>query len=251
MTDFAGLLREWRKQRGFSQLGLALEADVSARHLACLETGRARPSRQMVLRLAETLDMPFAARNRLLDGAGFAPAYPSHALDSVEMAEVRAAILHLIGRHDPWPAIAIDRHWRVVALNRTAGAMFGALGLGAGDSMVEAFLSGPLGGAVENWGPVARHLHRRLRAESQQLGGDAVLDRAARALLSDPRFDRRAEERPAAFVPSVLVAGGQRLSFFSAIAAFGTLEAEEIDAMRIELFFPADDATRAALAVPD
>jgi transcriptional regulator with XRE-family HTH domain len=245
---FGSLLKEWRGRRRLSQLGLALEADVSARHLAFLETGRARPSRDMVIRLAAALSLPYAERNRMLVGAGFAPAFPALGLEAREMAEVRAAVERLIGGHDPFPALAIDRHWRIVAANAGAVQLFGGLGLGPGESLVEAFRAdGPLRRAVANWGVVARHLAARLRAESAHLGGDPVLEAAVRALSGDPDFEAGPETQGAAVVPTLLRLGGRTLALFSMIAQFGTVEDTVVSDLRIELFFPADAATRAAL----
>jgi transcriptional regulator with XRE-family HTH domain len=112
------LLREWRQRRNLSQLELALRSAVSARHLSFIETGRARPSREMALHLAERLDIPLRERNRLLLAAGFAPVYGERGLDETEMAPVRAALERFLSAHEPFPAVVVDRHWNVVAANR-------------------------------------------------------------------------------------------------------------------------------------
>jgi transcriptional regulator with XRE-family HTH domain len=112
------LLREWRRRRNLSQLELALRSAISARHLSFIETGRARPSREMVLHLAERLDLPLRDRNRLLLAAGFAPAYGERALDESDMAPVREALERFLSAHEPYPAVVVDRHWNVVASNR-------------------------------------------------------------------------------------------------------------------------------------
>src|SRR6266566_2821928 len=109
------LLREWRQRRNLSQLELALRSAVSARHLSFIETGRARPSREMVLHLAERLDVPLRERNRLLLAAGFAPVFGERSLDENEMAPVREALERFLAAHEPYPAVVVDRHWNVVA----------------------------------------------------------------------------------------------------------------------------------------
>lgn len=117
-VSVGALLREWRQRRNLSQFELALRSAVSARHLSFIETGRARPSREMVLHLAERLDVPLRERNRLLLAAGFAPAFRQRSFDESEMAPVREALERFLSAHEPYPALVVDRHWNVVALNR-------------------------------------------------------------------------------------------------------------------------------------
>src|SRR5690554_920246 len=112
------LLRDWRQRRRLSQLALATEADVSARHLSFLETGRAKPSREMLLRLADHLQIPLRERNALLVAGGFAPVYPERGLEDPAMSEARKAVDLILSGHEPYPALAIDRHWTLVAANR-------------------------------------------------------------------------------------------------------------------------------------
>src|SRR5215470_15656436 len=112
------LLREWRQRRRLSQLGLALDADVSAKHLSFVESGRAQPSREMVLRLAERLEIPLRERNLLLLSAGFAPVFKERPLDHPELASVRRAIDVVLAGHEPYPALAVDRHWTLVSANK-------------------------------------------------------------------------------------------------------------------------------------
>src|SRR5918993_77637 len=117
------LLREWRERRRLSQLALALDAEVSTRHLSFLETGRARPSREMLLRLTERLDVPLRERNTMLLAAGFAPAYPERALDDPALEVARAAVDRVLLGHEPFPALAIDRYWTLIAANRVVPAL--------------------------------------------------------------------------------------------------------------------------------
>ena len=119
------LLRTWRQRRRRSQLDVALDADVSARHLSFLETGRAKPSRELLLRLAEQLDVPLRERNTLLLAAGFAPVYAATPLDAPPLAPVREAVERILTGHEPYPALAVDRHWTMLASNRAVGLLPG------------------------------------------------------------------------------------------------------------------------------
>jgi transcriptional regulator with XRE-family HTH domain len=247
--SFGVMLRTWRGRRRMSQLDLGLAANVSARHISFLETGRARPSRSMVLQLSETLDVPRAKRNALLSAAGFAQAYAARSLDGEEMAHVRAAMDWTLERHAPFPALAFDRHWRIVKTNPVAGALLSGMQVGEGDSLLDAFLAGgPFAEALENRDEVARHMIARLRTESAHLGGDPVLDGAAEALASS--FDGEPEAGAAplpAVIPARYRSKGVVLSLFSTISQFGSTEDITLADLKIELMFPADDFTREAL----
>ena len=116
-SAFGALLRDWRQRRRLTQLDLGLQADVSARHLSFLETGRSRPSREMVLHLAEELDVPLRARNELMTAAGFAPAYTEHHLDDAELTQVRASLRRILTGHEPYPALLVDGAWDLLAAN--------------------------------------------------------------------------------------------------------------------------------------
>lgn len=245
---FADHLRGWRRRRGLSQLSLGLTADVSARHIAFLETGRSHPTRAMVLRLSEALAVPRADRNAWLEAAGFAAAYRRRDLRTAEMATIRSAVDWMLERHAPYPAFAYDRHWSLAALNPPAAALLGAVGLGAGDNMLQALLKpGPLRQAIDNWPEVALHVGARLRTESRHVGGDPVLDEAA-AMLA-------AERDEPGVGPGVLPAvtttryrlGDVLLTMFSTIAQFGSAEDIALAELKLELLFPADEATRQAL----
>lgn len=246
-ADFSQQLRTWRGRRRMSQLQLALEADVSARHLAFLETGRAKPSRAMVLRLGEALDIPRTDRNLMLDAAGFRPAYGLRSFDSEAMAPVMKAIRHMIRGHTPYPAFVFDRHWTVLDSNDSGRAMLVGFGLATGDSFIEFLLSPGRGEAlVENWGEVAAHLASRFRLESTHLGGDPVLDHAATTLGRDPALQTHvtAGDLPPV-VPVRFRLDGQVYPMFSTISQFGTAEDIALADLKIEMFFPADDATEA------
>ena len=231
-----------------SQLRLALEADVSARHIAFIETGKANPTRGMVIRLSEALEVPRAERNVLLEAAGFAAVYASRTLAADDMASIRSALDWTMARHDPYPAIAFDRHWVLVGLNRAATGMLSAVGLGVGDSMLDALLApARLRSAIDNWPEVAAHMCARLRTESRHLGGDPVLERAADALMIEAGPRHAAAGTLPAVITTRYLAGATPLSFFSTIAQFGSAEDIALADLKIELLFPADEATRLAI----
>ncbi len=249
-NSFGEALKDWRGRRRISQLDLSGIANVSARHIAFLETGRARPSRSMVLQLSEALAVPRTDRNALLQAAGFAPAYRARSLAEPDMSQVRSAVEWMLSRHAPFPALALDRHWHVVMLNAPAAAMVSAVGLKEGDSLIEALVGDtPLWRAIGNKVEVGQHLAMRMRTESLHLGGDPVLEKGAERLLAQiPGAHVPAHGPLPPVVPLTLMMGEAVLSFFSAIAQFGTAEDIALSDLRIELFFPADDVTRAAFA---
>jgi transcriptional regulator with XRE-family HTH domain len=240
--DFALTLRRWRATRRYSQLDLAGEAAISARHLACLETGKARPSRGMVLTLAEALDLPKGDTNRLLEAAGFVAEFPVLPLEAAEMAQVRQAMDWTVNRHAPYPAVVMDRLWRITALNKPAERLFGPMGFQAGTSLL-AVLDGETHPKtfIGNWGEVAHHTLSRLRMESARAGGIPELDRAAAKLAQDPDLlALRSHPDSRAVIPTIYRAGPLRLSLFSLYAGFGSAEEVALAEMKIELMFPAD-----------
>ncbi|MDP3315411.1 MAG: helix-turn-helix transcriptional regulator [Devosia sp.] len=243
-SRFGAQLKLWRGKRRMSQLQLALVAEVSPRHLAFLETGRSRPSRAMVLRLGEALELPLGERNQLLDTAGFRAAYGKRPLDSAAMAPFRRAIAHVIQGHDPFPAFVFDRHWQVLDANTAGRVMLGGLGLTLGQSFL-ALLLEPGRGAelVENWPEVAAHLAARFRLESTHLGGDPTLEAAASGLTLGLDASGAPEGDLPPVVPVRFRFGGRVYPMFSTIAQFGTAEDIVLADIKIELFFPADDAT--------
>ena len=238
MTTYPDLLKEWRKRRRMSQLDLAMEADVSARHISFLETGRAKPSRTMIVHLSEVLGVPLDARNVMMRSTGFAPAYAATPLTEAQMAPIRSAVDWTLDRHAPYPGIALDRLWRIVRLNGPARLLFGAVGLTEGQSMLE-FLSNPVvPQVIENWPEVAHHISVRLRAESAAAGGIDELDEAITRLsaAAEP-----SDQPVGPAIPTVYRFGDQRLALFGTIAQFSTVVDETVDTLRIELFFPADE----------
>lgn len=243
MKQFSDHLRHWRQTRRFSQLDLALEANVSARHISFLETGRARPSREMIVQLGDALTIPLIARNQMLAAMGFAPRYEARDWNETEMLPIRRAIDHTLERHAPYPGIAIDRLWRLTRMNMPAQKMFGILGLSEGDSMLELLNNPLLWEMVENWPDVAYHSMLRLRAESAAQGGVAELESAATALAEHASVGTNVGPT----VPTVFRFGDQRFAMFGTIAQFGTPEDTGLQELKIELFFPSDSETEKLL----
>jgi transcriptional regulator with XRE-family HTH domain len=245
---FGALLKTWRGQRRLSQLDLGLAANVSARHISFLETGRARPSKSMVLALAETLEVPRATRNVLLQAAGFARAYVQRDLAAGEMAYVRSAIDWMLERHNPYPGIALDRHWNLLQANACAADLMQPMGLDIGDSLLAAMLAGPFADALLNREEILRHMLARLRTEISHLGGDAVLEGAAEKFAAQvpPELPSAAIPMPAVLAARYRV-HDMTLAFFSTISAFGSTEDIALADVRIELMFPADEGTKAVL----
>lgn len=246
---FGTHLRTWRDRRHMSQLELGLTANVSARHISFLETGRAKPSQPMVMMLGDVLDVPRASRNALLNAAGFAPAYERRDWSDDDMAAVRDAVDWTMRRHDPYPAFVLDRHWRLIKTNRSAGAMLVGLDVGEGDSLLDLMTNVEMTKALfENWHEVMHHMLTRLRTESLHLGGDDVLDAAAEKLsLALGTQPSTPMGTLAAMIPARYRAGDETLSLFSTIAQFGTAEDIALADMKIEMLFPADDTSRALL----
>ena len=248
------LLRDWRQRRRLSQLDLALEAGVSARHLSFVETGRSRPSPEMVLHLAEQLEVPLRDRNRLLLAAGYAPAYGQRALDDPDMAPVRDAIDQVLRAHEPYPAVVIDREWEMIATNSGIAPLLAGVApelLAPPVNVLRVSLH-PDGVAprIANLAEWRAHLLERL-ARQIALTGDAALQTLYDELIEYPGGEDYDEHSvgPAGeiFVPLRLRSPAGELSFFSTVATFGTAIDINVAELSIESFFPADATTAAAM----
>jgi transcriptional regulator with XRE-family HTH domain len=248
MPKFGDMLKEWRAMRRYSQLDLAMAADMSARHLSFLETGRAQPSRGMVLRLAQALEMPKAVANHALQGAGYAAYFPEMSANAAELEPIHRAIDRMLTRHDPFPGVAVDRHWNIVSANK-GGQLLMAMNPpkpGAQPNLIEMLISSHDKPLVENWIEVAALAVVRLRAEIMALGGDPVLQEKADRLsghvqgragtIADLNLNQ-------AVIPTTLRIGDVRLSLFSTIAHFGSVQDVQAGELRIELMFPMDEVT--------
>jgi transcriptional regulator with XRE-family HTH domain len=248
------LLRGWRQQRRRSQLDLAIEAEVSARHISFLETGRALPSRAMLLRLAEQLEVPLRERNRLLTAAGYAPVYSARTLDEPSMRAARGAVEQVLRGHEPFPALAVDRRWTLVSANRALGPLL--------DGVAPELLAPPvnvlrvslhpdgLAPRIANLAQWRAHVVTRLQRQV-----DATADPELAALLEElrgypaptapaPSADRPEQE---VFIPLRLQTAAGLLSFVSTTTVFGAPHDITLEELAIEAFFPADETTAEAL----
>ncbi len=241
------LLRQWRERRKLSQLALALDANISAKHVSFLESGRAAPSRDMVATLAEALALPLRARNALLLAAGFAPVYPELALDAPELAAARRAVDLVLAGHEPYPAIAVDRHWQLVAANRTFAPLLDGIdpALRAPPVNVLRLSLHPDGLAprIVNLAEWRGHVLHRLQQQIDA-SGDPVLAALYDELGGGPRLGPR---EPELLVTLRLRAGDRVLTFLTTTTIFGTPVDVTMSELAIESFFPADAATAAAL----
>jgi transcriptional regulator with XRE-family HTH domain len=245
-------LRDWRQRRRMSQLDLALEAEVSARHLSFIETGRARPSRDMVLNLAERLGVPLREQNAMLLAAGYAPAFSENAFDSAALADARRAVETILAAHEPWPAIAVDRHWLLVAANAAVGLLLAGVdpALLTPPVNVLRIALHPAGMAarIVNRQAWSAHILTRLRRDAFATG-DPVLTDLYRELSQLAPDAAANDDDHGIFLPLVLRgADGTELRFISAVTNFGTPADVTLAELSLETFFPADDATRRALS---
>ncbi|WP_280423394.1 helix-turn-helix domain-containing protein [Nocardia carnea] len=250
-SRIGGLLREWRQRRRMSQLDLALAAGSSARHLSCVETGRSAPSRDMVLRLCRTLDVPLRERNTLLVAAGYAPAYQESSLDDAHLASARAALDHMLVAHEPYPAVAVDRWWDVVAGNTALAVLTDGVAahLMAGQPNVYRLVLHPDGLAARLANPrqVRDQLLERL-ARQVDTTGDPRLRDLHEEVATYPAPEAGAEDAdtsvPGPFqVPIRLRTPEGELSLFGTMATFGAPADITLSELAIELFYPLDEFT--------
>jgi transcriptional regulator with XRE-family HTH domain len=248
-----GLLRQWRQRRRLSQLDLACDAGISTRHLSFLETGRAQPSRDMVLLLSEQLDVPIRERNVLLVAAGFAPTFPERALDDPALAPARAAIDLVLDRQKPYPAFALDRYWRIAASNAALPELYEDVASELLQPPVNALRLSlhPRGLAprIANLAEWRGHLLYRLRRQVE-LTADAALIELLREVCAYPGGSPPTQTSHIEYeiaVPFRIKIAGDVLSFFSLTTVFGSPIEVALSELALELFFPADDATDAAV----
>ena len=251
------LLREWRGRRRMSQLDLACEADISTRHLSFVETGRAQPSREMILHLAERLEVPLRERNTLLAAAGYAPVFPERPLADPALSAARRAVDLVLSGHEPFPALAIDRHWTLVASNNAVTPLLA----GAEPALLQPPVNvlrlslHPAGLAprIANLRQWRSHLLARLQHQI-----DVTADPLLLQLMGELRdypvpggdaagADASEEEYAGIIVPLQLVTDAGTLAFFSTTTVFGTPVDITLSELAIESFFPADANTAAAL----
>jgi transcriptional regulator with XRE-family HTH domain len=249
-----GMLRSWRQRRRLSQLDLANEAAVSARHLSFVENGRSKPSRELVLHLAEHLEVPLRERNTLLLAAGYAPSYTRTPLEDEAMTPVREALDQVLAGHEPFPAVVVDRHWDLVSANRP---LMELMSTGIAPHLLEEPVNAMrvtlhpdgLAPRILNFAEYAAHLVDRLRREALSYADERLLA-LHDELCSYPGVAGSASPADTAgqvFMPMVLRTGEGVLTFFSMLSTFGTARDITLEELAVESFFPADEATAAVL----
>ncbi|MGI5206001.1 helix-turn-helix domain-containing protein [Spirillospora sp. CA-108201] len=251
MDTIGGLLRQWRHRRRLSQLDLAIAADVSARHVSLVETGKSRPSAAMVLRLAERLDVPLRDRNRLLLAAGFAPRYAERPLDDDALSAARGAVERVLRAHEPYPALAFDRRWDIVMTNRAVEPFLAEVDPELLRPPVNLLRLGldPRGLArlVVNLADVRAVFRARV---GRQL---AAAPDPGLAALYEELLEPGAEEAPSGadvMIQMIVRAGGRELRMFSTITTFGTPMDITLDEVAVESYYPADAGSAAYFEDP-
>jgi len=257
-TGFGELMRRWRERRRLSQLDLATDAEISTRHLSFIETGRAQPSREMVLLLARALDVPLRDRNDLLVAAGYAPVYHESRLDAPAMAQARRALDFILRQQEPYPALVLDRHWNVLEVNG-GSARFQArfldpkevADLGPPNGMRLMFHPRALRPHILNWEPTAASLIQWLHRDVVSGFGGAPARELLEELLAYPGVPRQfrtldLDASTAPFLPIEFSKDGLTLRYFTTPTTLGTPHDITLQELRIESFFPADEATEMA-----
>lgn len=242
VAPFAARLREWRQLRGFSQLELAASASTTTRHLSFLETGRSRPSRAMVLRLASALELSLRAHNDLLATVGFAPAFPEHPLSAPDLRPFRDAIDRMLEQHAPFPAFVLDGRWNILEANAPAAALMG----GEESNAARAMYGGSWRSLIDNWEAMAVLGARRLEDDLQRHPGDpelrALVELATAAVTGLPAPPDTGAEL---VVCPHFRFGDTLVRTVSVVAHFGSARDVTLDELRVELIFPADQEAEA------
>jgi transcriptional regulator with XRE-family HTH domain len=251
--DIGSLIKEWRQQRRLSQMDLALDVGISPRHLSFVETGRARPGAEVLLALAQRLDVPLRARNTWLLAAGYAPRYSEQAWTSDTMAQIHAALDKLLRAHDPYPGVVLDGHWNVVLANAAAQRLIGLLPSALREPRVNMFRASlhPQGFAAltQNFPEWGSYLVQALQKQVLASRDDTVTA-LAQEVLQYPNVAalrplplEAPGAMPSLLIPCVLELGGQRFSLFTTLTSFGTPRDITLAELSIELFYPSDPET--------
>ena len=256
-TPLGALLREWRTARRMSQLALAVEAGMSARHLSYVETGKSQPSREVIGQLANALEMPLRERNALMIAGGYAPEFPEHALSTPALERMRQAIDLIIAHQEPYPAFVIDRHWNVLKTNQAA-VRVNRLLMNDRNSrhtnlLHQVFDPGDFRSVIINWAEVAEKFIRHAQEQLAASPTDAVLRNLVSELLQYPGVPEHWRRRdltngPAPVLTLAFHSDAGELRFFETITTFSMPRDLTLDQLRIECAFPADDHTAAVCA---
>jgi transcriptional regulator with XRE-family HTH domain len=253
-NDFCAMLREWRVARRMSQLELAVVAEVSPRHMSCIETGKARAGREIVTRIAETLEMPLRDRNALLIAAGYAPIYPETSLATTQFAQIGKAIDLILAQQEPFPASVIDRRWNMIqtnkGLDRLLRRVLGGRPPRHSNMIRQIFDPEDVRSAIVNWEEVASAVIGNLQHELAVTPGDTAGRALAAEVLAYPGVPTRWRQRDVERAPSPLLTtvfrdGDAELSFFSTITTFAMPRDVTLDELRVESCFPMDEHTAA------
>jgi transcriptional regulator with XRE-family HTH domain len=242
-------LRQWRQRRHLSQLDLALDAEISARHLSFMETGRSAPSREMLMRLAERLEIPLRERNVMLVAGGFAPAFPQRTLDDPAMKLAREALEAVLKAHEPNPALAIDRHWNLVSANRMVTPLLGGVAPKLLQGKINVMRLGlhpdGLASRTVNLHEWRAHLLERLHHQCETTADAELiaLHDELKAYPVPPRSGPPPKIPDTVVVPFQLRFGNEVLSFMSTTMVFGTPLEVTLSELALEAFYPADDKT--------
>jgi transcriptional regulator with XRE-family HTH domain len=247
---FGSLMKQWRQRRRLSQLDLAIEADVSSRHVSFIETGRSAPSRAMVLRLAEALDVPLREQNQLLVAAGLAPVYAERSLADPDMAGVRDGIDKVLRAYEPYPCLAVDRGWNMVAANAGTGVLMEGVAAHLLDPPSALRISlhpDGLAPRIRNLGQWRHHVVGRLRREVAISGSDELSALLAEIESYPGGFDDATDLGGVVVPLEIDGPDGAPLTFLSTVTTFGTALDLTAAELSIEAFLPADESTAAAL----
>jgi transcriptional regulator with XRE-family HTH domain len=258
--NFGRLLKQWRERRRLSQLALAVDAEISSRHLSFIETGRAQPSREMVLLLTRVLEVPPRGRNDLLTAAGYAPVYRETGLEAPEMADVRRALDFMMRQQEPYPGLVIDGHWNILMTNGGARQLMGLFldadavaAVGGRPNAMRLFYH-PRGMRpyIVNWEATAAGLIQWLHRDLARGIGDAETSRLLEELLSYPDVPQKwrtldLDAAPVPFLAVELRRGNTHVAFFSTLTTLGVPYDITLHELRVECFFPADRQSEAFL----
>jgi transcriptional regulator with XRE-family HTH domain len=257
MSSVGEIVKEWRELRRLSQLDLAVEAEISQKHLSFIESGRSAPSREMLLHIADHLDVPLRERNAMLLTAGFAPAFPDRSLNDPSVALAKASVERVLSAHEPFPALAFDRHWNLVIANQAVWSLLQA----ASEDLLKAPVNilrvslhpaglAPYIANIREW---RLHLLNRLRRQLR-ITRDAALDTLLKELNgyplpeSDDSEDEEIIPADAIAIPLRLKTPNGTLSFLSTVTIFGTPLEVTLSELTMEVFYPADEFTKATLS---